>query len=89
MGDKRASEEMAHSAVLLDDDEGWLEDAERVLTELSVEVVSKERNPRSALSRIRAAGVAHYANFRRERPAATYSPLTISRCRTRAAKPNW
>jgi hypothetical protein len=44
---------------------------------------------RSALSRIRAAGVAHYANFRRERPAATYSPLTISRCRTRAAKPNW
>src|SRR2546421_11296438 len=52
MGDKAASEEEARSAVLLDDRDGWLENAERVLAELSVDVVSKERNPRSALLRI-------------------------------------
>ena len=54
LGHHEAWEETARSAVLLDDHLTWLEDAERVLAELSVEVISKETNPRSALSRIQA-----------------------------------
>jgi DNA-binding NarL/FixJ family response regulator len=42
----------AHSAVLLDDGATWFKSTEKVLSELAVEVIAKERSPQAALDRI-------------------------------------
>jgi DNA-binding NarL/FixJ family response regulator len=40
------------SAVLLDEDEDWFDETEKLLSDLAVEVIAKETNPRAALSRV-------------------------------------